>query len=656
MPTHNRSRLLSSVFASLLLGGCLLLTAPLGAEESADRSPRSGIQAAEVIRPEGSYALVLLDFDVPAAEAVGPLWPQWRYVGSLRNGRLTIDHGLGLRKPGGVLTLKDGKLTGSFVHNRQTQRKDSHTAKISVNARLEGDQLSGTVRIDGHEGQVTGRVIREEELARRNALSAAASWPRFLGPLGTGGAAKPSGVSLVDEPENAALVWKSEETDIGHGIGAISRFMHTWEHASATRTGSGSSSPILADGKVFLSYYVPSSARENSEGLARLAEEAGIAVAEIPDDAREKTDLACDDIVLAMDAATGKTLWKAVMKARGTNHQHHKEGPFNLSPAYADGRVFAIGMSGYLYALDAETGQPLWETPLGTGRQLWSASVTAVPGVVIAPTEGVWCGFDPATGQRLWTSEIRFTNAAVALWEHQGKHYVVSGSGGNLVWDGKAEDIVCLDAISGQEVWRQALPNAPAVVFSSGRGSGPGGISIHGDHMLAYLLHVSPEAEGRTERRETAKQSVIAWRLSLAGVEPLWRVEGQDLTNGEHVPVVVRDRFVVLGDLRVIDLSSGKTVSQGSGIRPQNGGYLQAMNDTLFVRRDGTHGKIETAVYTVDEAGQIRDLLDGELWRPSLGGSTTSYHHPIYYPMAEGRVFLRQSNGVYCWDWRAGQD
>jgi hypothetical protein len=70
------------------------------------------------------------------------------------------------------------------------------------------------------------------------------------------------------------------------------------------------------------------------------------------------------------------------------------------------------------------------------------------------------------------------------------------------------------------------------------------------------------------------------------------------------------------------------------------------------VRTDGTHGGIRCGFYKVAADGGVR-VLNTEEWRPRLGGSTTSYHHPIYYPMVDGRMFLRQQDGVYCWDARA---
>ena len=40
------------------------------------------------------------------------------------------------------------------------------------------------------------------------------------------------------------------------------------------------------------------------------------------------------------------------------------------------------------------------------------------------------------------------------------------------------------------------------------------------------------------------------------------------------------------------------------------------------------------------------------MWAPPIGGGTTSYHHPLTYPLIDGRMYVRQRDGGYCWDMR----
>ncbi|MFP4053345.1 MAG: hypothetical protein ACLFV7_05710 [Phycisphaerae bacterium] len=119
------------------------------------------------------------------------------------------------------------------------------------------------------------------------------------------------------------------------------------------------------------------------------------------------------------------------------------------------------------------------------------------------------------------------------------------------------------------------------------------------------------------------------------------------------MPVIVRERYVFTGNLACIDLTTGRLLAKTEGIKPGNGGYMQAMADTVLVRRDGTHGDIQIALYRLREQGQITKVTPGEtMWRPSFGGTTSSYHHMLMYPLLDGRIYLRQKQGVFCWDMR----
>ncbi len=635
---------------------CISLAICLGTmiagQASAQQAGPRPIEDVKVITPTGQYAVVTLRFDMPKApESLR----RWQYVGGLRDGRLTIAHDHRLREPCGELTLESGKLTGTFTRT-EGRRGSFALGKVTVDATVTDGEIKGTATIDGHEGSVTGTIVPETEMAKQNAVPDDKSWPMFLGPPAGGVAAESTGVEIVDSFHKARLRWRSEATDVGQGLGGISRKMQTWRDANTIRTCSGASSPVAADGRVFLSYYVPSPARGMDEKkAAAMAKEAGVDSPEkLPLRDKEKLFQAADDTVLAVDAATGKMLWKAVMAGRGINHQHHKEGPFNISPAVAEGRVFAIGMSGWLYAFDAKTGKPLWEVRLaGAGRSKhWSATVVALPGVVVAPQGKTWCGFDPATGKRLWKSSLPFAHATLAVWRHKGTDYLVSGTGGSLVWSPKPEDLVCLNAKTGEQVWKADLAGDLSALNSRGRGLGPGGITTYGDYMVLQLAETDAKAKGRSGRRDAMEHSVAGFRLTLEGPKRLWKIPMTG-REGSHTKPIVHGKYLFTGGLEVVDLETGKIVSQTKGVQPGNGGYMQAVEDVVYVRRDGTHSNIEFATYRVSPEGQVTVMDSERMWVPPVGGHTTSYHHPITYPLINGRMYVRQRDGVYCWDLRA---
>src|SRR5262245_20440667 len=70
-----------------------------------------------------------------------------------------------------------------------------------------------------------------------------------------------------------------------------------------------------------------------------------------------------DEVVAALEAATGKQIWSTkypapytVIKAAMT----HGPGP-KSTPVFADGKIFTFGISGILSAFDAGTGKQLWQ-------------------------------------------------------------------------------------------------------------------------------------------------------------------------------------------------------------------------------------------------------------------------------------------------------
>ncbi len=133
------------------------------------------------------------------------------------------------------------------------------------------------------------------------------------------------------------------------------------------------------------------------------------------------------DSVKALDAKTGKTLWK------------FDAGYISSSPAVADGVVYAGSVNGSVYALDAATGTKLWS--LYTGNSVWAAP-TVVDGVVYVASGNIYA-LDAATGTELWSfapgGTVEYSSPAVA----NGIVYVGS-------WD---HHLYAIDAATGTEVW-----------------------------------------------------------------------------------------------------------------------------------------------------------------------------------------------------------
>lgn len=73
-----------------------------------------------------------------------------------------------------------------------------------------------------------------------------------------------------------------------------------------------------------------------------------------------------DEVLRAIDVATGKVIWVLTYAAPfKMNPATARRGPGPKStPAFADGRIFTMGMSGMVTAFDATTGKQLWQKPV----------------------------------------------------------------------------------------------------------------------------------------------------------------------------------------------------------------------------------------------------------------------------------------------------
>ncbi len=72
-----------------------------------------------------------------------------------------------------------------------------------------------------------------------------------------------------------------------------------------------------------------------------------------------------DEVVIAMDAATGRTLWEHAYAAPIDDSYNMDRGPGpHATPLVEDELVFTVGATAILHAIDRETGEPRWRRDL----------------------------------------------------------------------------------------------------------------------------------------------------------------------------------------------------------------------------------------------------------------------------------------------------
>lgn len=308
------------------------------------------------------------------------------------------------------------------------QPADGPNVEASAAAEEVGGSRPGTSAENG--SSTTGGA---DETAAGKSTNAAAEWAQFRGPGGLGlGSAAPVPAAWSDS-EN--LIWKTE------------------------LPGTGTSSPAVYGDRIFLTCY---------SGYGESQREPGSM-----DDLRRHA--------LCIHRKTGKLLWQREFKAELPETAYGRRivahGYASSTPAVDAERVYCFfGRSGVV-ALDHE-GKQLWQSSVGSGIHGWgSASSPVLYGDLVIVNAFVECGklvalnkitgeevwragelkeswntpllvplpdgktelalaisgkvlgFDPATGEELWSCEGHKWYIVGSMVSHDGVVYCISGKG-----------------------------------------------------------------------------------------------------------------------------------------------------------------------------------------------------------------------------------
>jgi outer membrane protein assembly factor BamB len=492
------------------------------------------------------------------------------------------------------------------------------------------------------------------------AQSPATDWPAWLGPNGNFSAAR-SPHDLVDDLNLARQVWTSDAEIPGARCADSRRVVKRDEG----QISGGFASPIMAGGRVYLYYYVPNGEAQDERILARHEPAGGFG--------REKWAIDTDDVIHCFDAATGKTLWKRVFAGKGMNFNlFNKGGPCNLTPVVADARLYAVGSAGKVYCLDAATGRPIWESDVGErhrrqetlrevckqqkripqyNRDFSSAPVVADGVVVVSDFLGYkvqspvvefnWghgcglVGLDAATGKRLWHLPRTLGNwASPVKWTFAGKDYIIAGGGGGD--DNEADEdgnqpasapapvppapgkLICVEPRTGRLLWE-----IPAAKLNK--------TVIVGENHVIFPVGAPPAL---TCYRITPQQAEKRWSLPAA--------------YGGQCPGTIADGHAWLrcanGRLVCVELDSGNIVAEQPFSKGD--GFFLWVNGRLLIDADTSHDRNAVTMYRADPAGFA------PLGRTWPAPSATSYMNPMTPALADGRLYMRSTHRIICYDLR----
>jgi outer membrane protein assembly factor BamB len=164
------------------------------------------------------------------------------------------------------------------------------------------------------------------------------------------------------------------------------------------------------------------------------------------------------EVILCLDAATGKELWKnsyAAMAVTGPSASQHP-GPRG-TPAVSNGKIVTFGASGILSCLDASTGKLVWrkENPTNAFPAFFTGtSPLIVDGMCIIhlgkKDDGQVIAYDLNSGNEKWK------------WSGDGPSYsspsVMTIEGKKLLIVITEKNIISLSLAEGKLLWQIATP------------------------------------------------------------------------------------------------------------------------------------------------------------------------------------------------------
>ncbi|MCH8526087.1 MAG: PQQ-binding-like beta-propeller repeat protein [Kiritimatiellae bacterium] len=368
---------------------------------------------------------------------------------------------------------------------------------------------------------------------------------------------------------------------------------------------------------------------------------------------------------LALDADTGKKLWRVSEPSASMNFVSSKRGHNGIDPAAGNGVYVTATVTGRIFAYDIRTGEKRWEGDVGEWHERAEAfkaealaernipgvgdgmfgylrpGLVVVDGVAVVPDlrEGL-IGFDVATGEERWRIQESVNNrqGSPRLWTHEGKSYL-------LTHQNRRENAVYLiDPADGTLVWKAET------------GYNPGDL-IMGEGMVM----LNPDSN----RRNPAL--LAAYRITLDGLEKQWRFEDEDRNRVPVLPDRGAERKGVMDDGRlyiaighphrdrhmaVFDLAGGEELWRGDDRVSNNVGLPVSKGDKLYWQVDSAHsGESGIFVYQKHEDGRIENL--GEVNYRSLGVRfLIDYEYTIETPYVNGFLFLRGRTNLMAVDLR----
>ncbi len=415
----------------------------------------------------------------------------------------------------------------------------------------------------------------------------------------------------------------------------------------------GWSSPVIADGRVYVFAHTRIKLLEGElpeKKYPWLPPEKRVGMSEAEYEEYERNRRAedfelgkayrFDEVIYCLDANTGETVWKSERPSVYTRF------PQSGSPAVIDGRVYVLGAGRKARCLDAATGKDLWTTTLSGEFQdeHYASSVAVADGVAIVLC-GWLFGLDAATGNVLWQGdpdETSATHTSPVIWN--------SDAGPLAIVNVKGGETICVQPKTGRERWRiasEAGHSTPVVV---------------GNRLITYGNSRAKGLRCFAITPDSAEPLWVFQKAGDSGSSPVV-VDGHVYVQGEKRLACVDLKSGKTQWMTMLDLAAPRYASlaaaDGKVFYPWEGLLCFAANPAdfqpLMTAKFDAGGLMaeEAAFKRILKIDEIERGPDGlakaeQVWNDAIGK-----HGPLRCTspaIANGKLFLRMQDRVACYD------
>lgn len=303
-----------------------------------------------------------------------------------------------------------------------------------------------------------------------------------------------------------------------------------------------------------------------------------------------------------MNAEDGSERWKYQIGPAYLGHYGSQSGPLS-TPDLTDDKVFALSAQGSLFALDANTGQKLWDVDLVADHQaiipfwVFTPSLIMHDNRLIVQTGGAngnaVSAFNPASGDLIWSAISDSVNyQSPCLFKFDGRDHLVFL--GNTYLSGLSPE-------TGEVLWQFARGGQTSAGNTSGHPIevGEGRYFVKNGGMLVRI-GVDNETYAVEEVWRT-RHIRRTYLYSVVNEGYLFGYNGQILTcvdanNGERVwrsrepgdglPLVLHGHLVIM-------TKAGKlAIAQASGEGYNESARLDLFDDIVWAPASFANGKL----------------------------------------------------------------